>query len=77
YRRLFRYITSVKHKERGLFCNPSLKRTILSLQRDLFHLDAPLILSSTQWISFRDGLDSRDHWSRVMKRHDGDNVVSY
>ncbi|KAH0891283.1 hypothetical protein HID58_053712 [Brassica napus] len=48
------YITSVKHKERGLFCNPSLKRTILSLQRDLFHLDAPLILSSTQWISFRD-----------------------
>ncbi|KAH0922547.1 LOW QUALITY PROTEIN: hypothetical protein HID58_022565, partial [Brassica napus] len=59
---------------KGLFCKPSLTRTILPLQDDLKVVQAKF--AKTEVVQ-DEGLDSRDHWSRVMKGHTGDNMVSY
>ncbi|CAF2085983.1 unnamed protein product [Brassica napus] len=66
--------TFLSSTKKGLFCKPSLTRTILPLQDDLKVVQAKF--AKTEVVQ-DEGLDSRDHWSRVMKGHTGDNMVSY
>ncbi|KAG5393259.1 hypothetical protein IGI04_023222 [Brassica rapa subsp. trilocularis] len=58
--------------KKGLFCKPSLTRTILPLQDDLKVVQAKF--PKTEVVQ-DEGMDSRDHWSRVMKGHTGDNMT--